>query len=171
MIVSLMYLTVTRPDLCYVVSLLARFMETPTLLHGMAVKRVCRYLKGTTELGILYKREGEETLLAYSDSKCAGDLDDRKNTSGYVFNVSLAAVAWSCKKQHVVSLSTTKAEFITAADCACQSVWMQQVLGKLGKKKCKCVIYCDNSSSIKLSKNSVMHGRSKHIDVRFQFSS
>lgn len=169
MIGSLMYLTVTRPDLCYVVSLLARFMEAPTLLHEMAVKRVCRYLKGTTELGILYKREGEETLLAYSDSDYAGDLDDRKSTSGYVFNVNSAAVAWSSKKQPVVSLSTTEAEFIAAAACACQSVWMQRVLGNLGKKKCKCVIYCDNSSTIKLSKNPVMHGRSKHIDVRFHF--
>lgn len=135
MIGSLMYLTVTKPDLCYVVSLLACFMDAPTLLHEMAVKRVCRYLKGTTELGILYKREGQETLLAYSDSDYAGDLDDRKSTSGYVFNVSSAAVAWSSKKQPVVSLSTTEAEFIVAAASACQSVWMQRVLGKLGTKK------------------------------------
>ncbi|XP_022863817.1 uncharacterized protein LOC111383865 [Olea europaea var. sylvestris] len=96
-------------------SLIACFMEAPTVLHQQAVKRVFRYLKGTTELGILYKKEGEESLLAYSYSDYAGDLDGRKSTSGYVFKMSSAAVAWSSKRQPVVSLSTTEAEFIAAA--------------------------------------------------------
>ena len=169
MVGSLMYLTVTRPDLMYLVSLIPRFMEAPTVLHQQAVKRVFRYLKGTTELGILYRKGGEESLLAYSDSDYAGDLDSRKSTSGYVFKMSSGAVAWSSKKQPVVSLSTTEAEFIAAAACACQTVWMQRVLEKLGLKQCKCTIFCDNNSAIKLSKNLVMHGRSKHIDVRFHF--
>lgn len=169
MVGSLMYLTATRPDLMYVVSLIARFMEAPTVLHQQAVKRVFRYLKGTTELGILYRKGGEGSLFAYSDSDYAGDLDGRKSTSGYVFKMSSGAVAWSSKKQPVVSLSTTEAEFIAAAACACQSVWMQRVLGKLGLKQSKCTIFCDNNSAIKLSKNPVMHGRSKHIDVRFHF--
>lgn len=169
MIGSLMYLTVTRPDLMYVVSLLSRFMEAPTVLHHQALKRVFRYLKGTTELGIFYKNSGNESLIGYSDSDYAGDLDDRKSTSGYIFKMSSGAVAWSSKKQPVVSLSTTEAEFIAAAACACQSIWMQRVLKKLGIKQCKCIIFCDNSSTIKLAKNPVMHGRSKHIDVRFHF--
>lgn len=80
-------------------------------------------MKGTTELGILYKKGGEESLFAYSDSDYAGDLDGRKSTSGYVFKMSSGAVAWSSKKQPVVSLSTTEAEFIVAAACACQSVY------------------------------------------------
>ncbi len=80
------------------------------------------------------------------------------------------AVSWSSKKQPVVSLSTTKAEYIAATSCACQSVWLRRVLDKLGCTQEKSTtILCDNSSTIKRSKNPVFHGRSKHIDVRFHF--
>ena len=87
-----------------------------------------------------------------------------------MFLLGSGAVAWSSKKQPVVTLSTTEAEFITATSCACQSVWMSRILEKLGHNQSKCTdILCDNSSTIKLSKNLVMHGISKHIDVRFHF--
>ena len=80
------------------------------------------------------------------------------------------AVSWSSKKQHVVRLSTTEAEYIAAASCACQCVWIRRVLEKLGYVQEKCTtVLCDNSSTIKLSKNPVLHGRSKHIDIRFHF--
>ena len=165
-----MYLIATRPDLAFVVSLISRFMERPTELHQQVVKRVLRYIKGTTELGISYQRGEEEKLAAYTDSNYAGDTEDRKSTSGYAFLLSSGAVAWSSKKQPVVTLSTTEAEFIAAASCACQSIWMRRILDVLGLEQSKCTdIFCDNSSTIKLSKNPVMHGRSKHIDVRFHF--
>ncbi|XP_050908121.1 uncharacterized mitochondrial protein AtMg00810 [Lathyrus oleraceus] len=169
MVGSLMYLTATRPDLVYVVSLVARFLEAPTTMHQQTMKRVLRYLRGTTELGLCYKREGEENLVAFCDSDYAGDLEDRKSTSGYVFKMSNGLVAWSSKKQSVVSLSTTEAEFISVAACVAQSIWMMRILESLGVKQSKCIIFCDNSSTIKLSKNPVMHGKSKHIHVRFHF--
>lgn len=165
----LMYLTATRPDLMYSVSLVSRFMSKPTELHLQAAKRILRYLKGTVDFGIMYKRESSD-LIAYTDSDYAGDLNDRKSTSGYVFLLSSGAVSWLSKKQPIVTLSTTEAEFVAAAGCASQAVWMRRITGKLGCVHDKAtVIYCDNSSTIKLSKNSVMHGRSKHIDVRFHF--
>ena len=165
-----MYLIATRPDMMFVVSLISRYMENPTELHLLAAKRVLRYLKGTTEFGIFYKKRGDDELAAYTDSDYAGDLEDRKSTSGYVFLLSSRAVSWSTRKQPVVSLSTTEAEFIVAASCACQAVWLKRVLGKLSQNQGKSTtIRCDNSSAIKLSKNPVMHGRSKHIDVRFHF--
>ena len=83
--------------------------------------------------------------------------------------MSSGAVAWSSKKQAIVTLSTTEAEFISAAACACQAIWMQRVLKQLRWNQESCVIYCDNSSTIKLSKNPVMHRRSKHIAVRYHF--
>lgn len=167
---SLMYLTATRPDLMYGVSLISRFMGNPTEQHWLAAKRILRYLKGTTGLGICYKKRGCKELIAYSDSDFAGDLDDRKSTSGYVFLLSSGAVSWSSKKQPVVTLSTTEAEYIAAASCACQGVWLRRILEKLGHVQDKCTtILCDNSSTIKLSKNPVLHGRSKHIDIRFHF--
>lgn len=109
-------------------------------------------------------------MVAYSDSDYARDVEDRKSTSGYVFLLSSGAVTWSSKKQPVVTLSTTEAEFIAAASCTCQSVWMRRILEKLRHEQSECTdVFCDNSSEIKLSKNPVMHGRSKHIDVRFHF--
>ena len=136
----------------------------------VAVKRILRYLKGTSALGICYKKGTKnEKLVAYSDSDYAGDTDDRRSTSGYVFVLSSGAVAWCSKKQAVVTLSTTEAEFISAAICACQSIWMLRILNHLGWVQEGCEIYCDNSSTIKLSKNPVMHGRSKHIAIRYYF--
>ncbi|CAJ2654885.1 unnamed protein product [Trifolium pratense] len=106
----------------------------------------------------------------YANSDYAGDLDDRKSTSGYVFMIGSKAVSWCSKKQPIVTLSTTEAEFIAAANCACQAIWLSRVLDHISNRKNDCItLYCDNSSTIKLSKNPVMHGRSKHIDVRFHF--
>lgn len=167
---SLLYLTATRPDLMYAVGLVSRYMERPTEMHLQAVKRILRYLRGTTEFGIIYRKGDEGKLRAYADSDYAGDVDDRKSTSGFVFMLGTGAVSWSSKKQPVVTLSTTEAEFIAAASCACQGVWLRRILGNIGLEQVtSTVIYCDNNSAIKLSKNPVLHGRSKHIDVRFHF--
>jgi hypothetical protein len=168
---SLMYLTVTRPDLMYSVSLISRFMSSPTMSHWLTAKRILRYLKGTTDFGILYKKgESRLSLMAFTDSDYAGDLDDRRSTSGFVFMMGSGAVSWSSKKQTVVALSTTEAEYIAAALCACQCVWLRRVTEKLGiEEKSGTVIMCDNSSTIQLSKNPVFHGKSKHIDVKFHF--
>ncbi|GAA0159622.1 transmembrane signal receptor [Lithospermum erythrorhizon] len=167
---SLMYLTNTRPDMTFAVSILSRFMSKPTELHLQLAKRVLRYLKGTTDYGIYYQRDKNAGLLAYTDSDYAGDKYDRKSTSGYAFLISNGAVAWSSKKQPIVALSTTEAEFIAAAVCACQGIWMKKILRELDHSPGSCIhIKCDNSSTIKLSKNPVLHGRSKHIDIRFHF--
>ena len=108
--------------------------------------------------------------MAYTDSDYVGDTDDKKSTSGYVFLLSGGAVSWASKKHPVVTLSTTEAELVATAFCAYQCIWMRRVLEKIGHSQSKCTtIMCDNSSTIKLSKNSVMHGRSKHIDARFHF--
>jgi len=109
-------------------------------------------------------------LLAFTDSDYAGDEEDSKSTSGYVFLLSSGAVSWMSKKQPIVALSTTEAEFVVAAASACQAVWMRRVLRNLSHdQEGSTSIMCDNSSTIKLSKNPVMHGRSKHIRVRFHF--
>ncbi|KAG7550979.1 GAG-pre-integrase domain [Arabidopsis thaliana x Arabidopsis arenosa] len=167
---SLMYITTTRPDLQFAVSLLSRYMSKPTMLHLQAAKRVLRYLRGTTDFGIWYKRGGNGERLVYTDSDFAGDVDGRRSTSGYVFLMDGASVAWSSKKQPIVTLSTTEAEYVAASVCACQAIWFMRILGELGYEvKESMVILCDNTSTIKLSKNPVFHGRCKHIGVRFHF--
>jgi hypothetical protein len=167
---SLMYLTATRPDMMYVVCLISRYMANPKEEHMQIAKRVLRYLRGTLDFGLFYRRRSASKLLAYTDSDYARDVDDRKSTSGYVFLLSEAAVCWSSKKQAIVTLSSTEAEYVAATSCACHCVWMIGVLEQIGYENCECIdIRCDNSSSIKLSKNPVMHRRTKHIDVRYHY--
>jgi len=109
-------------------------------------------------------------MLAFTDSDYVGDEDDSKSTSGYVFLLSLGAVSWMSKKQPIVTLSSTEAEFVVSAASVCQEMWMKRVLRNLTHThNSNTIIMCDNSSTIKLSKNPVMHGMSKHIRVRFHF--
>ncbi|XP_027368152.1 uncharacterized protein LOC113874130 [Abrus precatorius] len=168
---SLMYLTVTRPDLTYTVSLISRFRTSPTTTHWLATKRILRYVKGTINFGIWYKKGIDSLkLLAFTDNDYAGDLNDRRSMLGFVFMMGTGAVSWASKKQTVVALSTTEAEYMAAALCACQCVWLGRILKKIGvKDESKIAIMCDNNSAIQLSKHPVFHGKRKYIDVRFHF--
>lgn len=82
--------------------------------------------------GIWYERRGKSNLISYTDSGYAGDIDDSRSTSGYVFMLSGGAVAWASRKQPIVTLSTTEAEYVAAATCACQAVWMKRILEEVG---------------------------------------
>lgn len=145
-------------------------MESPNEQHMLAAKRILRYVKGTAGFGIRYKRGEEQKLVGYVDSDYAGDVDDRKSTTGFVFMLGGGAVSWASKKQPIVTLSTTEAEFVAAAYGACQAVWLRNILEEIGAgQENGTILFCDNSSTIKLSKNPVLHGRSKHIHVRFHF--
>lgn len=167
---SLRYLTATRPDLIYSVNLVSRFMESPGESHLAAAKHILRYVKGTSDFGIQYKRGGSYGLVGYVDSDYAGDEDDRKSTTGYAFMFGDGAIASASKKQPIVTLSSTKADYIAAAYGACQAVWLRNVLSDIGFVQGEgMILFCDNSSAIKLSKNPVLHGRSKHISVRYHF--
>jgi len=123
------------------------------------------------QYGILYKK-GDliYELEGWSDYDYAGDLDDMKSTSGYVYKLGSEAISWSYKKQATFTLSTTKAKFVATSSCACQGTWLRKILHHLYQTQRSCTkIHCDNSSSIKLSKNPIIHGRCKHIDVRYHF--
>eukprot|EP00253_Pinus_taeda_P015362 PITA_15362 len=153
---SLMYLTETRPDIMYAVSLISRFMERPKEAHWQAAKRILRYVKGTKMFGILYNVSEHSDLVGYTDSDWAGSVDDRKSTSGYVFHMGSGAISLASKKQSIVALSTTEAEYVAATAAACQAVWIRRMLRSLGQEQAKAtVIFCDNSSAIALSKNSM----------------
>ena len=91
---SLMYLTTTRPDIMFVTCLISRYMAKPMEIHLQAVKRALRYLKGTVNYGIYYKKGGVGELLAFMDSDYAGNMEDRKSTSGYVFLMNSSAISW-----------------------------------------------------------------------------
>jgi hypothetical protein len=151
---SLMYLTTTRPNIMYGFSLISRFMEAPKDSHWKVGKRILRYVNGTRNFGISYSKTDEFELIGYTDSDCVSSIDDRKSTSGYVFHFGNGVVSWSSKKQPIVSLSSTEAEYVAATSAACQAVWMRRVLKELENEQLEATkIFCDNNSAIALSKN------------------
>ena len=167
---SLMYLIVTRPDIMYSMSLISRYMENPTEIHLLVAKRILRYLQEPRDFGLFYKKGEKLELFGFTDSDYAGDQDDRRSTSGYVFMLATGVVSWSSKKQQIVSLSTSEVEFIAAIACACQAIWLRRILEELQFMQVEATtVFCDNNSIIKLSRNPVLHERSKHIDVKYYF--
>ena len=168
---SLRYLVNTRPDIAYAVGIVSRYMEEPRGSHWAAVKQILRYLAGTVHYGVVYKRLGTvDSLVGYSDSDLAGDVDDRKSTSGLVFLLGTSLVTWVSQKQRVVALSSCEAEYIASANAACQGIWLSRLLAELLDVQVpKVRLLVDNKSAIALSKNPVHHDRSKHIDTRYHF--
>lgn len=135
-----------------------------------------RYVKGTTDFGILFPIErrnvdrGSLELVGFTDSDHGGDYVERKSTSGYIFMLNGSPISWCSKKQLVVALSSCEAEYIARTYAACQGVWPEEVLKELMiHVKAPLQLKIDNMSSINLSKNLVSHGRSKNIEVRYHF--
>ncbi|GKA25828.1 hypothetical protein Tco_0711937, partial [Tanacetum coccineum] len=121
MIGSLMYLTATRPDIMFVVCACARFQVTPKVIHLHVVKRIFRYLKGQPKLGFSYPRDSPFDLEAFLDSDYAGASIDRKSTTRGCQFLGKRLIPWQCKKQIIIANSTTKAEYVSAANCCGQS--------------------------------------------------
>nr|GEY27025.1 uncharacterized mitochondrial protein AtMg00810-like [Tanacetum cinerariifolium] len=128
MIGSLMYLTLSRPDIMFAVWACARFQVTPKVSHLDAVKRIFRYLKGKPHLGLWYLKDSPFNLVAYSDSDYAGASLDRKSTTGGCQFLGCRLISWQCKKQTVVATSSTKTEYVAAASCCTQVLWVQNQL-------------------------------------------
>ncbi|GJY80588.1 retrovirus-related pol polyprotein from transposon TNT 1-94 [Tanacetum coccineum] len=169
MIGSLLYLTASRPDIMFSVCLCARFQEAPKTSHLEAVKRIFRYIKGTTHLGLWYpKGTGIETVV-YADSDHAGDYVDRKSTSGICTFVGCCLTSWFSKKQTALAISTTEAEYVSAGKACQQALWMKQALIDYDVRLDDVPIMCDNKGAIDLSKNPVQHSRTKHIEIRHHF--
>ena len=128
MIGSLLYLTVSRPDIMFSTWLCTRFQVNPKMSHLLAVKQIFRYLKGTKSLGIWYPTNESFHLQAYSDSNYGGLQLHRKSTSGGCQFLGGRLVSWSSKKQNCIALSTAEAKYIVAASCTSQVLWMKSQL-------------------------------------------
>nr|GEX91875.1 hypothetical protein [Tanacetum cinerariifolium] len=134
MISSLMYLTLSRPDIMFAVCVCVCFQVTPKASHLHAVKRIFRYLKGKTHLGLWYPKDSPFDLVAYSDSDYAGaSLDRKSRTRGCQF-LGYRLIYWQCKKQTVVATSSTEAEYVAAASCYAQVLWIQNQLLDYGQQ-------------------------------------
>ena len=168
---SLLYLsTKTRPDIAYAVSNVSKYCSKPTHRHWCAVKRIFRYLKGTMNLGISYQRFESDDCVGFSDADWAGDVSDRKSTSGYCFKFGRSLISWRSNKQTCVALSTAEAEYVALAGAAQEAVWLKHLLSGLSVN-CDgpMVIYEDNQAAISLSKHNKSHPKVKHISIKYHF--
>ena len=163
---SLMYLTNTRPYICFDVNTLSQYLVKPRWVHMIAAKHVMRYLKGTIDLRLYYGRDHDYKLYRYMDSDWAGNPVDRKSTSSGCYCLGSAMISWFSKKESSVSLSTTEAEYIAACSTCCEAIWIRKLVSGLFRMELDTtIILCDNQSCIKMTVNLVFHDKSKHIEI------
>lgn len=172
---SLMYAMVyTRLDIAQVVGVLSQFMANLGWVHWDAIKSVFKYLRGTLGYSICYhwNSSGAPHLVCihgFVDSDWVGDVDRRRSTSAYVFTMFGGAISWMSKRQPVVALSTTEAEYMASTHACKEAIWLRILCSDIGVDVRKITISCDSQSAICLAKNPTFHARTKHIDVQFHF--
>ena len=128
MIGSLMYLTNTRPDICFAVNTLSQYLTDTRSVHLIAAKHILRYLKGTIDYGIKYDGNQKINLEGYVDSDWAGSVIDRKSNSGCCFNTGSCVISWFSRKQSCVALRIAEAEYVAACSASCEAVWLRRLL-------------------------------------------
>eukprot|EP00253_Pinus_taeda_P031497 PITA_31497 len=152
------------------VGIVGRFQEKPKESRLQVVKIIFNYLQGTQNFGLCYPIDTDLTLHAYTDADWAGSFDDRKSTIGGAFYIGSRLVSWFSKKQSSIALSTAEAEYMVVASFCTQLLWMMQTLQEI---QITCTppisILCDNTSAISISKNPVMHSKTKHIPIKYHF--
>ena len=122
------------------------------------------------DYGLWYRKSNNFTLKEFTDADLVGSVYDRKSTGGATFFLENCLVSWSSKKQSSISLSIVEAEYIVTASCCTQVIWMKQTLEDLLVKYVHSIIInCDNTSAINMSKNPIMHSKTKHIPIKYHF--
>ncbi|KAE8675254.1 hypothetical protein F3Y22_tig00111689pilonHSYRG00088 [Hibiscus syriacus] len=158
----------TRPDIAQAVGVVSRYMVNPGKEHWNTVKRILRYIKGTSNVALCY---GGSNLLinGYVDSDYTRDLDKNKSTTRYVFKVVGAAVSWVSKLQSVVATSTTEAEYVTTTQASKEAIWLKMLLEELGYNQEYVSLFYDSQSALHLARNPKFHSRTKYIRVQYHF--
>ena len=164
---SLMYAAIsTRPDIAFSVSALSQFIPDPAPIHWEAAKRALRYLKGTRDLALTFGAS-DDSLIGYTDADWASQAH-RRSFAGTVFLFAGGAISWSSRKQPIVALSSTKAEYVAASDSSRELIWLCSLLGKLTTPlSSHTPLCCNNKSATSLTKNGPFSAWTKHIDIRY----
>ena len=146
---SLMYAQVyTRPDIAFTIEVFGRYHSKPGIDHWRAAKKVMRYLQGTKDYMLIYRRTNNLEVIGYSDSDFVGCVDSRISTYGYIFKLADGAVSWRSAKQTLTATSTMKAEFMSFFEASSHGVWLKSFISRLRivdsiSRPLK--LYCDNS--------------------------
>ncbi|GBE78839.1 hypothetical protein SCP_0200360 [Sparassis crispa] len=148
---------------------LTQFGQNPGIVHWNALKRVYQYLKGTADLWLVLGSSEDNDIVGYSDAD-GMSTEGRRAVSGYVFMLNGGAVSWSSKRQDLVTLSTTEAEYVALTHTSKEALWLRSfVIELFGDPEHPIPLRSDNQSAIALSKDDHFHARTKHIDIRFHF--
>lgn len=137
------------------------------VLMTSTVQRI-RYLKGTFDLKLRYSKGNDDNFHAYSDADWASDVDKRRSCSGNAVMLMNGIISWDSKRQPIVALSSTEAEYISLSSVIREVIWLKQLSDEICPTLVKTTnVYCDNQSSIKLAKTDAFKPRTKHIDIRY----
>ncbi|XP_061349772.1 uncharacterized mitochondrial protein AtMg00810-like [Gastrolobium bilobum] len=162
----LLYLTTTRPDLCFSVQQLSQYVSAPTDIHQAATHRVLRYIKSAPGLGLFFPAENNLKLFGYSDSDWACCIDTRISITGHCVFLGNALVSWKSKKQTTVLRSSCEAEYRALASLTCELQWLVYLLNDLHLPQTQAAsVFCDNSSAIYLAHNLTFHECTKHVEI------
>jgi len=144
-------------------------MQNPQEHHWKAVKRILRYLVGTTTHGLLIRRNSSTNILGFSDANCGNDVDDRKSTTGYSVYLGFNIITWSSHKQKVVSRSNSEAEYQSIVVVLIEVIWLHSLLHELRISTRQPQLFSDNLGVVLLCANPVMHSRTKHFELNLHF--
>lgn len=160
----------SRPDIAHAVSVLSQFNNCYDEIHYKCAKRVLRYLKGTSDFALTFRKSGKLELLGYVDADWGGSYD-RKSFTGLMFILGENLITWESRKQRCVALSSTEAEYIGLSQASKEAIYLRSLLNSITNNTCAkpVVIYNDNQSAHHIARNKMNHNRTKHIDIRFHF--
>ena len=166
MVGKLIYLTITRPDVCFAVNQVSQHMQAPKVHHWNMVERILRYLREAPGQGVWMGCNRSTEIVGYCDADWAGDRVDRRSTTRYCTFIGGNLVTWKSKKQKVVSCSSAEAEYRAMRKLTSELIWIKGLLKDLGiEVTTPITMHCDNQAAIHIASNSVFHERTKHIEV------
>ena len=160
---------ISRPEIAFSVAYLARWNHSPCQYHHQAQKRVLRYLRGTIGHGILFKAKSDMKLLGFTDADWAGDITDRKSTSGNVFMLYEGPITWSSIKQKTVATSSVESEYVALATATKEALWILTWLKEIGIDITTIPINIDSQGALNFANNGQFSQRTKHIDIKHHF--
>jgi len=162
----LLYLTNTRPDICYAIHLLSQFLQRPTKHHHQAAQHVLRYIKANPSQRLFFASNTDIQLNAFSDSDWASCPTTKRFVTGFCVFLGSSLISWKSKKQNTVSRSSSEAEYRALATTTCELQWIHYLFQDLYiQPSATTVLYCDNQAARHIANNPSFHERTKHIDI------